>query len=583
MVIRFYTYLLCALLLLSGCKTTKDTVSSRKGESGEVEPEQLKPTVDTRFQEVFFQAQLEKAKDNKAKAHELFVQCVALEPKNAAVHFEVGKYELQERNNASEALVHAKMCVESDAQNPWYLLLLAQSYASLSKYDAAIKAYREVVRLSPDNYEIIYELAEVQLYANKPQDAITTYDLLESKTGVYEDLSIQKHLLYEQLKNYDKAGLELERLAEFYPEEPRYWGMAAQFYQRYNLKDKAAVALQKMVIADPNNGQVHWQLSEYYATQGDEKRSYEELKLAFGTTDVPIDQKVLVLMRYYTLTQQRPDRLPDAYALLELTEQVHANEAKGYAMYGDFLARDGKLKEALQKYKRAVELGASMSLIWKQVLELEAELSDYEALSIDAPKALELYPLVPEFYYFNGLAQQHKKNPTKAIDAFLLGKELVVDNPVLLKRFYAALAESYNTLKQYDKSDAAFEEALRIDPADVFVMNNYAYYLALRKVKLDSAANLSARSNELQPGMASFEDTYAFVLFRQGKHEEAFLWMKKATAHGEVSADMHEHLGDILFHLGKTDEAVNEWKQAAAKPGASGKVSDKMNQRRYID
>ena len=580
---RSITYLLFLLLLLAGCKGSKDARSSRKGESGEVEPEQLNPTVDTHFQEVFFKAQLEKAKGNKAKAHELFVQCVGLEPRNAAVHYEVGKYELSELNNAAEALTHAKICVESDPQNAWYQQLLAQSYASLSKYDAAIKAFREVVRLSPDNYEMIYELANVQLYANKQQDAIATYDLLESKTGVYEELSVQKHLLYEQLKQYEKAGLELERLAEQYPDEPRYWGMAAQFYQRYGIKDKAAKSLENMVKADPSNGQVHWQLSEYYATQGDEKRSYDELKLAFATTDVPIDQKVMVLMRYYSLTQQRPERLPDAYALLVLTEQVHPNEAKAYAMYGDFLARDGKLNEALQKYKKALELGASMSLIWKQVLELEAEISDFAALSKDAPKALELYPLVPEFYYFNGLAQQQQKNPAKAVDAFNLGKELVVDNPILLKRFYAALGESYNSLKQFDKSDAAFEEALRIDPADVFVMNNYAYYLALRKAKLDSAANLSARSNELQPGMASFEDTYAYVLFRQGKHEEALVWMKKAMAHGEVSADMHEHLGDILFHLGKTDEAVNEWKQAAAKPGASAKVSDKLNQRRYID
>jgi len=571
------------LLLLAGCKASKEAGSSRKGESGEVEPEQLNPTVDTHFQEVFFKAQLEKAKGNKAKAHELFVQCVGLEPRNAAVHYEVGKYELSELNNAAEALSHAKMCVESDPANAWYQQLLAQSYASLSKYDAAIKAFREVVRLSPDNYEMMYELANVQLYANKQQDAIATYDLLESKTGVYEELSVQKHLLYEQLKQYEKAGLELERLAEQYPDEPRYWGMAAQFYQRYGLMNKAAKSLENMEKADPSNGQVHWQLSEYYATQGDEKRSYDELKLAFATTDVPIDQKVMVLMRYYSLTQQRPERLPDAYALLVLTEQVHPNEAKAYAMYGDFLARDGKLNEALQKYKKALELGASMSLIWKQVLELEAEISDFAALSKDAPKALELYPLVPEFYYFNGLAQQQQKNPAKAVDAFNLGKELVVDNPILLKRFYAALGESYNSLKQFDRSDAAFEEALRIDPADVFVMNNYAYYLALRKAKLDSAANLSARSNELQPGMASFEDTYAYVLFRQGKHEEALVWMKKAMAHGEVSADMHEHLGDILFHLGKTDEAVNEWKQAAAKPGASSKVSDKLNQRRYID
>lgn len=580
--IQAITYIFFLVLVLAGCKASKSN-ESRKSESGEVEPEQLKPTVDTKFQEVFFQAQLEKAKGNAAKAFELFTQCVQLEPKNAAVHYEVGKYELNERNNAAEALAHAKLCVESDPENAWYQQLLAQSYASLSKYDAAIKAYREVVRLSPDNYEMLFELANVQLYANKQLDAIATYDILESKTGVYEELSVQKHVLYEQLKQYEKAGLELEKLATQFPEEPRFWGMAAQYYQRYGLKEKAVIALQKMVEADPSNGQVHWQLSEYYATQGEEERSYEELKLAFGTTDVAIDQKILVLMRYYTLTEKRPEFLSNAYALLELTEQVHPNEPKGYAMYGDFLARDGKLKEALQKYKRALELGASMSLIWKQVLELEAELSDFSAMTVDAPKALELYPLVPEFYYFNGLAQQQLKNYSKAIDAFSMGKELVVDNTILLKRFYVALAESYNATKQYEKSDAAFEEALRIDPSDAFVMNNYAYYLAQRKTKLDSAANLSTRSNELQPGMASFEDTYAYVLFRQGKHEDALVWMKKAMAHGEVSADMHEHMGDILFHLGKTDEAITEWKQAAAKTGASAKVNDKINQRRYID
>ena len=581
--IRLATYLFCASLLLIGCKSSKQQGGSRGGESGEVEPEQLRPEVDTRFQEVFFQAQLEKAKGNTEKAFELFQQCIKMEPKNAAAHYEVGKTELSTLNNAAGALDHAKVCVALDAQNPWYQQLLAQSYAALAKYEAAIKAYQEVVRLSPDNYEMLYELATTQLYANKKQDAIATYNMLESKTGVYEELSIQKHMLYEQLKQYDKAGQELEQLAKQYPDEPRFWGMAAQFYQRYGMQPKAAAALEKMVKADPSNGQVHWQLSEYYATQGDDKRSFDELKLAFATTDISVDQKIMVLMRYYSLTQQRTERLQDAYELLRIAEERQPNESKICAMYGDFLARDGKLREALQKYKRAIELGASMSLIWKQVLELEAEVSDFSALAIDAPKALELYPLVSEFYYFNGLAQQQQKNPAKAAESFAMGKELVVDNPVLLKRFYASLGEVYNSLKQFEKSDAAFEEALHIDPSDVFVMNNYAYYLALRKSKLDMAANLSARSNELQPGLASFEDTYAYVLFRQGKHPEALVWMQKAMAHGEASADMHEHMGDILFHLGRVEDALNEWQKAASRTDSSSKVHEKINQRRYID
>jgi DNA-binding SARP family transcriptional activator len=54
--------------------------------------------------------------------------------------------------------------------------------------------------------------------------------------------------------------------------------MAAQHYQRCGMKEKAIMSLERMVKADPNNGQVHMQLSEFYAVQQDEQRSYEELK-----------------------------------------------------------------------------------------------------------------------------------------------------------------------------------------------------------------------------------------------------------------------------------------------------------------
>ena len=73
------------------------------------------------------------------------------------------------------------------------------------------------------------------------------------------------------------------------------------------------------------------------------------------------------------------------------------------------------------------------------------------------------------------------------------------------------------------------------------------------------------------------------MLFRQGKHPDALVWMQKAMAHSEASSEMHEHLGDILFHLGRVDDAINEWKKAASMPNASSKVSEKINQRRYIE
>jgi Tfp pilus assembly protein PilF len=84
-------------------------------------------------------------------------------------------------------------------------------------------------------------------------------------------------------------------------------------------------------------------------------------------------------------------------------------------------------------------------------------------------------------------------------------------------QFLTYLAETYNADKQYEKSDKAFDDALAIDPNDPMVMNNYAYYLSIRKEKLEKAAKLSARTIELQPGSVSYMDTYAWILYQQGK------------------------------------------------------------------
>ena len=578
--LRIFTYLLCVSLLWS-CSAAKS--GGKRGESGEVEPEQLRPTVDTRFQELFFQAQLEKAKGNKQKAYELFESALKIEPSNAATHFELGKADLNDYRNPAAALEHAKLCVASDKTNPWYVELLGNANAELGKYDAAIKAYREAYRLSPDYQELLYTLAETQLKAGKIADAIATYDEMEKRYGIYEELSFQKQMLYMELNDREKAGRELEKLAEYYPDQPQYWGMAAQHYQRYGMKEKAIMSLERMVKADPNNGQVHMQLSEFYAMQQDEQRSYDELKLAFGTNDIGIDQKIVILLRYFTLTERVPAQLGHAYELLDLTEKTQPSEPKIYAMYGDYLYREGKLAEALTKYKRAIALGGSLSSIWANVLEIEFALGNIDALYADSKTALELFPLMPEFYYFRGLAMQRKSEHRDAIEQFNLGKELIIDNRDLKARFYASLGESYHYTNQYEQCDEAFNESLRLDPANVFALNNYAYYLSLRNVKLEQAIEMARRVNELSPGVSSFEDTYAYALFRKGLYNDALIWIEKALAHKELSPELLEHYGDILFKLGRVEEALTQWKQADALPGASAKLKTKISGKQYID
>lgn len=571
-------------MLLVSCKGPKESTSSGKqGDSGEVEPDQLRPQIDTRFQEKFFQAQLEKARGNHQQAYLIFEECLDIDPQSAAVHFELGKMDLEQKNAPESALIHAKKCAELDKTNPWYQQLLGDTYMALGKYDAAIKSFREVAKLNTDDPNILYQLASAQLYAGKKSDAIATYDELERKTGPYEELSIQKHQLYLELKDQTKAGEELEKLALAYPEEPRYWGMVAQFYQSIGNHEKAERALEEMVKSDPENGMVHFQLSEYYAAKGDDKKSYDELKIAFASTDVGVDLKIGVLARYLQLTDVRKEFLEQAYELLTLARQVHPNDAVIYAMSGDFYYRDGKKAESLVEYQKSLALDQSRRMIWEQVLLIQSELMDFTSMARDSEKAISIFPTMPEFYYYNGVAHQKLNDYNKAAESYNLGKELVIDNDILLLRLYSSLGECYHFLGQHEKSDDAYESALKIDPQNVFVLNNYAYYLSLRKVKLEKAAIMSARTNELNPGVSSFEDTYGWILYQQGKYNDALTWVQRALEHDETNGELLEHLGDILFRLGRTQEALSKWKEAEKLGGASKNIQQKIQQQKIID
>jgi tetratricopeptide (TPR) repeat protein len=571
-----------ALAALMGCGGPKPTSKSNTG-NAEVDPGEVKPKIDTRFQEKYFEGLLFKANGEGLKAYSAFEECLKFEPKNGAAHFELGRLDLDFKQDIESALTHAKASIASDKTNPWYHLLMGKILAGQGDYAEAAKSFSLVSKLNPFDLNVLYEQADAQINAKMFVDAIKTYDLIERKSGVSEELSLRKHKLYIDLQKWDQAGLELERLADQYPEVPQYWAMVAQHYQKLGKTKEAAAAMEKMLYADPNNGQAHFELSEFHARNGDEKKSYEELKIAFESREVGVDQKIGIMINYLTLTDTQTSAIPQALELLAILERVHPEEAKTHSMAGDFHYRDGKVKEALTSYHKALALDADRNLIWQQALILAHELGDWETLKMDSERALELFPNEPVFYYYNGLAYQNDKQHQEALEAFGRGKDMVVDNDALMVRFLAGIGDEYYRLSDYKKSDEAFDMALRIQPNEVYVLNNYAYFLGLRKERMEQAEQMAKYANELVPNEASYQDTYAWVLFNRGKFSEALMWIERALASDANSAELLEHYGDILYKLDRKSEALKQWKKAQELGGASEKLIQKINSGLWVE
>jgi tetratricopeptide (TPR) repeat protein len=80
-------------------------------------------------------------------------------------------------------------------------------------------------------------------------------------------------------------------------------------------------------------------------------------------------------------------------------------------------------------------------------------------------------------------------------------------------------------------------------------------------LKLDSSKVLIARALKKEPDNGAFLDSYAWVLFRLGDVDSAFLFMRKAAAKINDDPIVFEHLGDILAKKGDIPAAIKAYEK----------------------
>lgn len=112
-------------------------------------------------------------------------------------------------------------------------------------------------------------------------------------------------------------------------------------------------------------------------------------------------------------------------------------------------------------------------------------------------------------------------------------------------------------------SDAAIRDLrhlLRERPGDAVVQNALGYTLADRDRNLDEAATLVAAALEQTPDSAAVIDSMGWVLFRQGRLQEALTHLQRARELGD-DPEIDLHLGEVQWALGERAAARQTWQQ----------------------
>lgn len=535
---------------------------------------------------LFFSALKEKTVDNNAQAADLFNKVLVLDPSNDAALYELANIRKKE-NKLTEAQPLLEKAVAIKPDNEWYWSALAEIYEKGNQLDKLDNVFTQLIRLSPERTDYYYDKANAYLLQSRFDNALKVYDQIERITGASDELTVARQKIYLKQGKLDKAAAGLEQMIALNPNQVKYYLLLAEIYGSNKATDKAFKVLQKAKTVDPDNALIHLGLADVYRDKKDVDASFAELKAAFADPNLNIDQKIRIMMGYFPKFSE-PDAkagaLASALELSKIIVDAHPNEAKAHALYGDMLVQNEKYPEAKAAYIKSVALNGQIYETRDQLVRLELGSGDFDGAIRDGDAALTFFPNQSWMNFFVGSAWLQKKDYKKALGYLKNAVALEFQDKNLLSQSYSQLGDCYHAMQDNKSSDDAYEKALSYMPDNKYTLNNYAYYLSLRGEQLDKAAAMARQANELEAGNASFEDTYAWILFKQKKYQDAKVWMEKAQGHNKnKSAVQTEHYGDILFYLGDADGALQYWKKAK-EYGANSPVLDrKINEKKYIE
>jgi len=530
----------------------------------------------------FIEATRYKILGDAANAMGLYQTIIEQDPLHDASLYELAR--LKMLNGETDMAVDLlKTAIRMDPDNIWYKLAYAGAFEKSGKYSEAAIQYKNLRNKYPEKYELYEYEAQCYIQNNEFQKAIDVYNEIELQTGITEQIGIQKYYIYQNWSKTDKAMNEVQKLADHFPENPQYSMALVEYYMRTGRAGLALNSINAVLTVDPENALAHAYLADYYHMSGNDSLAVKEIFYIIGSVSTGIDEKISLLMNVYRAGNVYGDTTV-VYPMLDTLVSVHADEAKAWAMYADFMNADDRMDEAMVMWKKSLEFDKSVFTIWNLMMNVFYDNQQYDSLLTYASEAAELFPEQSSVWFFLGLAQYHAAMFEKAVVSLEFASDLRLSNKEMKNESLFLLADTYAKTGRNDDSDAMFEKLIGEDPDNVVAKNAYAYSLALRKNNIDRAQQLIAEALTGNEDKAEFQHTYGLVLFRLGKYLEAAEAYRKAIElGGDDDGALLEHYADVLFFQNKTEDALDFWLMARELGGVGKMIDQKITDKKYYE
>jgi tetratricopeptide (TPR) repeat protein len=323
------------------------------------------PLADTAMIKVLFFAGLrDKLNEDYSRANESFNKILQLDPKNAAVYYEIAIVNYRQ-NNLYEAEMAIKKATALETNNTWYWMLMAELYKRKGDMNAMAGVLNQLIRLSPDKPDYYFDRSNAYLMAGKTAEAMKGYDELEKKFGASDELARARRRVTsggkinasaEEERNEERGKPELTAV-----EQTMLLGEG--LYKKGDLP--GALAQFKMILEGEEHPYRAWE--QALNIQLLLKQYKDAIKTAEAALDIYPNQAILYYFMALALHQDNQNSL--ALPHVKSALQLDADNGIYLELYGDVLFVNGDKERALVEWKKAKAAGNGSEKLNRKIYE----------------------------------------------------------------------------------------------------------------------------------------------------------------------------------------------------------------------
>ncbi len=459
---------------------------------------------------------------------------------------------LMRRGNFGKAAMYLEKLTENGPKRKDAFNRLLSCFEWMGLYDNALRCLDKMLQLYGDEGEFLYKKAHI----------------LGQKGRYDEELAFLDSLLARMPGQMDFSVLKCEALI--------------------NKGDTAAgrMLYESMIKEDPQNPAVQQIMLTYYIQTKQERKIHEVLDTLILNDRTPAENRISYLKSIMaskdTLRQLHLD------TLFKKLMKVHLENRDVADLYGQYLARKKASGEAYAPVMHKIlEVEPEDMTARLYVVQENLEKRDYDSAFDLCREGLHYHEKNLRFYLIGGSVLNQAKRTAEAKAFLEEGLPFVRSNKDVeqVSNYYSAYADVLHTLGEDERSYLYYDTAFIYNPANVIGLNNYAYFLSLREKQLDKAQTMIEKVMKLEPDNPTYIDTYAWVLFVKKDYEGARKQIDAALKYikgNKEDGSLYDHAGDIYYHLGLHDEALEFWKKADALDCDSKVLKMKIKTKKYI-